>query len=83
MGTELDMADLGNMVRQWVHYDSMIITLNKQVQSVRSARDKCEQDIIGKLKRAKYEKAILQIEGGRILLAEETHSQQLSFKLLY
>ena len=78
----LDMKDLGDQVRHWVHYDNLVSTLNKQVQASRQAREKYELDIIQKLKIAKYEKAVLQIVGGRIILGEEKHSKPLTFNSL-
>lgn len=78
--TQLDMAGLGDSVRNWVHYDTMVANLNKQAQATRQARDKFEQDIIVRLKRSNYENAVLQIAGGRLLIVEDRHSQPLTFK---
>jgi len=82
VGQPIDLSTLGNDVRHWVYYDTTIANLNRQVSQARQQRDKIEQEIIGKLKRANYEKAILQIAGGRIVLAEDRHSQPLSFRVL-
>jgi hypothetical protein len=78
----LDMKDLGDQVRNWVHYDNLVSTLNKQVQFARQTRDKYEDDIIRKLRSAKYEKAVLQIAGGRILLADDRHSKPITYTSL-
>jgi hypothetical protein len=78
----LDMKDLGDQVRNWVHYDNLVSTLNKQVQVARQTREKYEQDIIRKLHSAKYEKAVLQIAGGRILLADDRYSKPITYTSL-
>jgi hypothetical protein len=78
----IDMSDLGNQVRHWVHYDNLVSKLNKEVQINRNTRDKYEQDIIQKLKVAKYEKAVLQIAGGRILMTDDKYTKPLTFTTL-
>lgn len=78
----LNMQELGNIVRHWVHFDTLIANFNKQIQNARQVRDKYEQDIIARLKGSNNDKAVIQIEGGRIVLNEEKHTQPLSFKSL-
>jgi hypothetical protein len=80
--TQLDLSSLGNTVRKWVYYDSTVSALNKQAAQARQARDLCETEIIGTLRRNNYQNAILQIAGGRLSIAEEKHSQPLTFKSL-
>ena len=78
----LNMDELGNQVRHWVHYDKLLIDLNKQAGETRNKRQMHEDAIITTLKAAKHEKAVLQIVGGRILIAEERHTKPLTFTSL-
>ena len=77
--TQLDLQVLGNLVRNWVHYDTMTANFNKQVQNTRKERDVYENQIIQVLKSSKYEKAVIQISGGKIMVHDERHSQPLTF----
>jgi len=78
----LNMQDLGNLIRHWVHFDTIVANFNKQVQNARQVRDKFEKEILQTLKGSKYEKAVIQIGGGRIIVADEKHTQPLTFKSL-
>ena len=84
MGTisPVDMTELGNQVRYWVHFDNLLLNLNKQVTDTRNKRQAYETNIINTLKASNHEKAVLQIAGGRILVAEEKHAKPLSFSSL-
>ena len=76
------MTDLGNQVRHWVHFDNLLIDLNKQIQHTRTTRQTYENTIIQTLKNTNHEKAVLQIAGGRILLVEEKTTKPLTFTSL-
>jgi len=78
----VDMTELGNQVRYWVHFDNLLLNLNKQVTDTRNKRQAYETTIINTLKASNHEKAVLQIAGGRILVAEEKHAKPLSFSSL-
>jgi hypothetical protein len=78
----INMGDLGNLVRHWVHFDTLISNFSKQLSDARKERDRYEETILVKLKQANYEKAIIQIEGGRLTVNEEKQHQALTFKLL-
>jgi hypothetical protein len=80
--TQIDMTDLGNQVRHWVFYDNLITSLNKDIHNTRVKRQQHENTIIHTLKSTHHEKAVLQIVGGRILLAEEKHTKPLTFTSL-
>ena len=84
MGTisPVDMTELGNQVRYWVHFDNLLLNLNKQVTDTRNKRQAYESNIINTLKASNHEKAVLQIAGGRILVTEEKHAKPLSFSSL-
>lgn len=76
------MADLGKLVRQWVHSDVTLSNINKEANKVRKEKDAYEEVILRQLKQANYEKAVIQIEGGRLTVNEEKHFQSLTFKSL-
>jgi len=76
------MTELGNQVRHWVHFDNLLIDLNKQVQNTRTTRQSYENTIIQTLKATNHENAVLQIAGGRILLVEEKSTKPLTFTSL-
>ena len=78
----LNMADLGSLVRHWVHFDGQVSQLNRQAAAARASRDQYEQRILDTLKQARYDTAVIQIAGGRITVAEEKKSQTLTFKSL-
>ena len=82
MQTSLDLQSLGNLVRSWVHYDTLIANFNRQLQNTRKERDVFEKQIIQTMKNSNYEKAVIQISGGKLLLADEKHSQPLTFTSL-
>jgi hypothetical protein len=78
----LNMADLGKLVRQWVHSDIALSNINKEANKVRKEKDAYEEVILRQLKQANYEKAVIQIDGGRLTVNEEKHFQSLTFKSL-
>ena len=78
----LNMADLGKLVRNWVHSDMTVSNLNRELLKVRKERDEYEEVILRQLKQANYEKAVIQIDGGRLTVNEEKHHQALTFKSL-
>jgi Family of unknown function (DUF5760) len=79
---QLDRQELATLVRNWVHQDTLVSQLNKEVGQARAARDQYEERILGLLRRANLENAVLQIAGGRLLVADDRHSQPLTFKTL-
>ena len=76
------MDELGNQVRHWVHFDNLLVDLNKQSHDARQKRQMYETTILNTLNGTKYEKSVLQIVGGRILIAEERHNKPLTFTSL-
>ena len=75
----MDTQELGNFVRNWVHYDNLATTLSKQTQSARKVRDTFEKTILDKLRANNMENAVIQIQGGRLVVAEEKHNQPLTY----
>ncbi len=78
----LNMNELGSLVRYWVHFDGQAQHLNRQAAAARASRDQYEERILDTLKQARYESAVIQIAGGRIMVNEEKKSQTLTFKSL-
>ena len=78
----LNMAEMGKLVRQWVYSDTAVANLNRELLKARKERDSYEEVILRQLKQANYEKAVIQIDGGRLTVNEEKHHQALTFKSL-
>ena len=74
----LDTQTLGNWVRNYVHYDNLASSLNKQLQNARKVKDEFESRIIGALQGNKMDNAVIQIAGGRLLIGEEKHTHPLT-----
>lgn len=74
----IDTTQLGNMVRNYVHYDNLASALFKQLQNARKVKDDFEEKIIGYLQSSNMEKAVIQIAGGRLTVSEEKHSSTLT-----
>lgn len=74
----MNTNELGNWVRNWVHYDNLALGLNRQASNARKVRDEYEDKIIGNLQQNHMENAIIQIAGGRLVINEERHSQPLT-----
>lgn len=75
----MNTQELGNYVRNWVHYDNLATSLSKQTQSARKIRDTFENKILQDLQTHNMEGAVIQIQGGRLLVAEERHHLPLSY----
>lgn len=78
MAGTLDTNQLGYMVRNYVHYDNLASGLYKQLQNARKVKDEFENRIITYLQTSNMEKAVIQIAGGRLTVAEERHSSSLT-----
>jgi hypothetical protein len=70
-------------VRYWVHYDTNLQALNKQVKATRDARNAYETQILQGLRTANMgANPVIQIAGGRILVSEERYQQPLSIRAI-
>ena len=78
----INKEDLSNLIRNYVHYDNLTSTLNKQTHNARIVRDDFEQRIITELRDKKMEHAIIQIVGGKLKIVEEKHNTPLNYKML-
>lgn len=74
------MADPGiaTYVRYWLHYGNMASSFFKQFGAVRKIRDDYEKQIISILQQNGMEKATIQINNGRINVADKREPNQLS-----
>ena len=79
---QLNVANLGTLVRSWVHFDNLAATFQRQAQQARSARFRWETQILDFLRENKMTNAILQIAGGRLTVAEERHANPLTLQRL-
>ncbi len=75
---QFDSKELGFWVRNWVHYDNLATSLYRQTVNSRKVRDEFEEKILDTLRSTKMENAIIQIAGGRLVVAEERHNQNLT-----
>ena len=82
MTSLINKEDVASLVRNYVHYDNLSSTLNKQTQDARAVRDDYEKRIIDELKKSKMENAIIQIVGAKLKIVEEKYSTPLSYKNL-
>lgn len=71
----INTQELANHVRNWVHYDNLTTSLSKQSQNARKVRDDFEGKIMGLLRENNMENATIQIQGGKLSIVEEKHTQ--------
>ena len=74
----MNTQELGNFVRNWVHYDNLTTSLSKQTTNARKVRDDFEEKILQQLHVNNMENAVIQVQGGRLLVGEERHTQPLT-----
>jgi Family of unknown function (DUF5760) len=69
---------IGNLVRYWLHYNNLASSFYKQYGSARKVRDDYENQIITTLQQHGMEKAIIQIQNGRLQVKDSREPNQLS-----
>ena len=74
--------EFGSLVRTWMHYDNLSISLSKQASNSRKLRDNYEDAIINSLKKVNAINAVIQVTGGKIQVNEEKSAQHLSMNLI-
>lgn len=74
----MNTQELANSVRHWVHYDNLCTSFSKQSQNARRIRDEFEEKIVNQLVSSNMENAVIQIQGGRLSIVEEKHTQPLT-----
>ena len=80
--TTMNTRSLSDMIKNWVHFDNLAATFNRQVQQARTARARWEKQVIEYLQQTKMSNAIIQIAGGRLTVNEEKHAQPLTLQRL-
>ena len=79
----LNVQQVGNLIRYWVHYDNTIQTLNKQVNNARGLKKNYESQILAMFRSANMTTPVIQIGGGgRLVVAEDRAQESLSFATL-
>ncbi len=71
----MDTQALATFVRNWVHFDNLTTSLSKQSSNARKVRDDFEMKIMGMLREHNMENATIQIQGGKLVILEEKHTQ--------
>ena len=74
--------DIGDVIRQWVYYDKSIAELNKKMRDLRNLKHTYEAKALELLKARNMTAPVIQVTGGRILIAEDKSSEALTFTLL-
>jgi hypothetical protein len=74
--------ELANAVRNYVHFDNLATSLSKQASNARKLRDEFENTIINTLETNNMANATIQIHGGKLIVADDKHSQPLTFTRL-
>ena len=74
------MADpgIGNHVRYWLHYSNLASSFFKQFGAARKVRDDYEKQVIATLQQNGMEKAIIQIQNGRLQVKDSREPNPLS-----
>ncbi len=77
-----DPNALAAAVRQWVHFDNLTESLNKQVANVRSLRNEYETKILTLLQEQNLKNATLKITGATLQYATRNKANDLSWAFL-
>ena len=77
-----DPNALATAVRQWVHFDNLAESLNKQVTNVRSLRNEYETKILTLMQQQNLQNATLKITGATLQYASRTKPTDLSWAFL-
>jgi hypothetical protein len=80
--TQIDLSTFANLVQGWVRSDMAVANYNKEATRMRKERDVYEQQILRTLKDANHEKAVIQITGGKLVVADDKTTQPLTFTSL-
>lgn len=80
--TQIDLSSFASLVQGWVRSDMAVANYNKEVARMRKERDVYEHQILRTLKDANHEKAVIQITGGKLVVADDKTTQPLTFTSL-
>lgn len=75
-------AELVDAVRNWVHFDNLAETLQKQVTNVRTMRSNFEDKILNHLETTSMRGAVLEITGAKLQRATRPKTTDLSWSFL-
>ena len=75
-------ADLIDSVRNWVHFDNLAESLQKQVSNVRTLRGTFEDKILRHLETTSMRGAVLEITGAKLQRATRPKTTDLSWTFL-
>jgi hypothetical protein len=75
-------AELVDSVRNWVHFDNLAESLNKQVSNVRTMRNSYEEKILHMLETQNMRNAVLQITGATLQRQTRIKQTDLSWGFL-
>lgn len=78
----IDLHSFGSLVQGWVKADVAVTNFNREALKMRKDRDAYEVEILRTLKQANHEKAVIQITGGKLVVADDKHTQPLTFTSL-
>ena len=81
-GDKINLQSFGTLVQGWVSADVAITNYNREALRMRKDRDAYETEILRTLKQANHEKAVIQITGGKLVVADDKHTQPLTFTSL-
>jgi hypothetical protein len=79
---QVNTQELGFLVRNWVHYDTLHAGMYRQTINARKVRDEFEVKILETLRVSNMENAVIQIANGRLCVQEERHNQPLTLRRL-
>jgi hypothetical protein len=80
--SQIDLSSFGSLVHGWVRSDMAVANFNREAAKMRKERDLYEQQILRTLKDANHEKAVIQITGGKLVVADDKTTQPLTFTSL-
>ena len=82
MAVQQPQSEIGSLVRNYIHYDNLANTYNKQASASRKLRDDFEDKIIGNLRANNMQNAVIQVAGARLQYTEEKTVPSLSMPRL-
>lgn len=80
--SSISLEEIGANVRNWVHYDTAIANLNKEINKLREFKRSYETTILSMLQKSDLKHPVIQINGGRIVVGDDKTQQPLSLRML-
>ena len=83
MNSETPTIDsIGDVIRHWVYYDKSIAELNKKLRDLRNLKHTYEAKALQLLRASGNVSPVIQVTGGRILVADDKTCEALTFTSL-